>query len=347
MESSIPALWMWMALCVGQAMNVSRVGHSADDSGDSDKMGKSDRKASGESFAQDHAEWGTEWASGMAGVGVQVARRRAERKLTLQRLADMVECAKSYLWQIENGRRGNPPSAELLERLERALVMPMGSLRRAAEWETTPLAVRARVERLELERRESAAMARELNTELARELKSVGLDEAFRSGRLRAMVERMTPGEAGASDVAVGRGVDRVLAREVPLINAVAAGYPREFTDLGYPARVAAEYVRTPDIDDADAFAARVVGASMQPDYREGDIVVFSPGRAVVSGMDCFVRLEPNSETTFKRVFFEPGEDGAEMIRLQPLNPAFAAKVVPREGVAGLYAAVSVTRRIG
>lgn len=293
-----------------------------------------------------------EGAGGRLSVGELVARWRAERKLTLQRLADMVGCVKSYLWQIENGRRGNPPGEELLERLERALGMREGELRRAAEWESTPMAVRARVERLETERRE----ADELALEVARELKRVGIDEAFRSGRLKTMVERLggrglggqgLGGEAMESGGGGIGGVGRVLPREVPLINAVAAGYPREFTDLGYPARVAAEYVRaTPDVDDPDAFAARVVGASMQPDYREGDIVVFSPGRAVASGMDCFVRLERDAETTFKRVFFEAFE-GREVIRLQPLNPAFAAKVVGREEVAGVYAAVSVTRRIG
>lgn len=281
---------------------------------------------------------GPDGPGGQPSVGALVAQRRAERKLTLQRLADMVGCVKSYLWQIENGRRGNPPGEELLERLERALGMREGELRKAAEWESTPATVRARVERLESERRE----ADELAMEVARELKRVGIDEAFRSGRLKTMVERLG-GEAMESGVGVGR----VLPREVPLINAVAAGYPREFTDLGYPARVAAEYVRaTPDVDDPDAFAARVVGASMQPDYREGDIVVFSPGRAVSSGMDCFVRLERDAETTFKRVFFEAIE-GREVIRLQPLNPSFAAKVVGREEVAGVYAAVSVTRKIG
>ncbi|MEN0020687.1 MAG: hypothetical protein AAF747_07385 [Planctomycetota bacterium] len=58
------------------------------------------------------------------------------------------------------------------------------------------------------------------------------------------------------------------------------------------------------------------------------------------------MRLEPDSDTTFKRVFFE-GEEGAERIRLQPLNPEFPPKLVDREQVAGLYAAVSVMRSIG
>lgn len=137
------------------------------------------------------------------------------------------------------------------------------------------------------------------------------------------------------------------LPVEVPVINRVAAGYPREFTDLGYPARVADEYVRCPDLCDPDAFAARVVGDLMHPSYLEGDIVIFSPARAVTSGMDCFARLEPDHETTFKRVFFERGARGEERIRLQPLNAAYPARVVDREQVAGLYAAVGFQRAVG
>ena len=137
-----------------------------------------------------------------------------------------------------------------------------------------------------------------------------------------------------------------ILPREVPVINRVTAGYPTEFTDLGYPARVADDYVRVPDIDDPDAFGARVVGDSMEPDYREGDVVVFSPKVAVVSGMDCFVRLEPDQESTFKRVYFERSSSGAEMIRLQPLNSGYPPVVVPRERVAGLYSGVSVVRSL-
>ena len=153
--------------------------------------------------------------------------------------------------------------------------------------------------------------------------------------------------EAGLLDAGMAVALLAALPREVPLINRVAAGYPTEFTDLGYPARVADEYVRCPDIADADAFAARVIGDSMLPDYREGDIVIFSPARDVRPGSDCFARIEPDHESTFKRVFFERDADGEELIRLQPLNPAYPPRTLPREHVAGLYAAVTVMRRIG
>jgi repressor LexA len=169
------------------------------------------------------------------------------------------------------------------------------------------------------------------------------LDKVFDTGELRRLVEDLDP----KSQVHDDGGLELVsLPREVPVINRVTAGYPTEFTDLGYPARVADDYVRVPDIDDPDAFGARVVGDSMQPDYREGDVVVFSPKMPVVSGTDCFVRLEPDQESTFKRVYFERDSAGAEMIRLQPLNSGYPPVVVPRERVAGLYSGVSVVRSL-
>ncbi len=47
----------------------------------------------------------------------------------------------------------------------------------------------------------------------------------------------------------------------------------------------------------------------MTPKYREGDII-FSPAAAPRDGDDCFVRFA-DSTTTFKRVFFESGDEAA------------------------------------
>ena len=43
-----------------------------------------------------------------------------------------------------------------------------------------------------------------------------------------------------------------------------------------YPVGIADDYVRCPDLHDANAFAVRVVGDSMEPRFHEGDIVIFS-----------------------------------------------------------------------
>ncbi len=293
-------------------------------------------------------------ATRMSAFGVLVRDRRLELGMTLGQLAERAGCAKSYLSLLENGHR-RPPEDALIAALERALEMPPGRLGAAARWERTPAPVRREVARLESQRRHDEQLARRL-TEILSSSRVDGqgrlrgsLDEAYRSGELRAIVDRLSPEESAGE--APGRRAEGVipvaLPAEIPLINKVAAGYPREFTDLGYPARVADEYVRCPDVSDPDAFAARVVGESMMPVYAAGDIVIFSPARAVKSGNDCFVRLEESAESTFKRVYFETGEGGEELIRLQPLNSAFPPRVVEREGVAGLYAAVRVIKELG
>jgi phage repressor protein C with HTH and peptisase S24 domain len=262
-------------------------------------------------------------------LGSLVRTRRQALGLTLQQLAEASRCAKSYLSTIENGRRPNPPSDAVLMRLERALGLAEGRLVNAARWESTPESVRA--EFASLQSRDEAARR------LASLLQSRGLDRAFASGELSSLV------------ATIGGGQDLEAAPppvRVPVINKVAAGYPAEFTDLGYPARVADEWVQTPDLRDPDAFAARVVGDSMAPRYTAGDIVVFSPERDTPPGADCFVRLERDSESTFKRVFFETDERGDEWIRLQPLNDAYPAKRVRREDVAGMYAAAYVVKEV-
>lgn len=268
-------------------------------------------------------------------VGVLVRGGRQRASLSLAELAVRCGCGKGYLSEVENDLR--VPTDEVLQRIAESLGLQAGPLLAAAAWQRS-IEAGGEVVREHLQ---ASARRDEAAKRLAGVLRSGSLDAAHRTGELARLVHALNP--EGVSEASVQ---PVALPLEVPLINKVAAGYPREFTDLAYPARVADEYVRCPDVSDPDAFAARVVGDSMEPEYREGDVVVFSPARAVRNGMDVFARLEPDHETTFKRVYFE-GESGSERIRLQPLNSKYPPRVVEREQVAGLYAAVTVMRRIG
>jgi len=269
----------------------------------------------------------------MRTVGQLIKDRRRALGLTLKDIADRVGCTRGYLSSIENDRREHPPSRGMLDRLEEALGLERGRLVSLGEWQSTPDEVRRRVIDLEAQQH--------LSQRLVELLAKDGVDASFRSGELRRLVERLSAGGGERSIDLIG-----VLPAQVPLINKVIAGYPREFTDLGYPARVADEYVSVPGVSDADAFAARVVGDSMNPEYAEGDIVVFSPRADAMDGSDCFVRLERDEETTFKRVYFERDGEDREVIRLQPLNSAYPPRAVLREEVAGVYAAVYVVRAV-
>ena len=271
----------------------------------------------------------------MQTVGEMIRELRLDRGLTLTAVAEAMGSTKSYLSMIENHRVAKPPSVALLKQLEEVLGVTDGRLHQAGDWERAPQAVREQVQQLAGDVARGRELARFIQeSATARRGGGRNLDELYHSGELRRRIERtLEPGCEGG----VGGGGVRVDLYRVPLVNKVAAGYPSGFTDLDYPARVADDYLSSPGLNDADAFAATVIGESMMPDYREGDIVVFSPAAEVSDGCDCFVRLEPDHETTFKRVFFD--NDGA-LVRLQPLNPKFPPAVYEREQVAGLYRAM-------
>lgn len=275
-----------------------------------------------------------------------VRRRRRSLSMTLQELAQNVGCSKAYLSAIENGKLDNPPSRRVIESLEQSLGVTAGELARLADWQRTPARVRAEVAAMNARSRRIAALLREAPKQVDGrgddpattsngEQCSIGrnLDQLYRTGEL----QRVLDDHAANIDRLAG------VCFQVPLINKVAAGYPTEFTDLSYPARVADEYVAVPEVTDADAFAARVCGRSMEPNYREGDIIVFAPNRDPQPGDDCFVRLLPDHHTTFKRVYFEQGD----RVRLQPLNPDFPARTLDRDEVDGIYPAVYRLQRLG
>jgi repressor LexA len=306
-----------------------------------------------------------------AGVGGLVRQRREQLGLSLSELARRANVAVSYLSMIENHRLDKPPSRAVLGRLEAALQLRDGPLHAAADWATTPAGVRRRVAELEdaAERGQKLAAWLRSHTHTAGPHGGRDLDALYRSGQLAQRVNAVLPPETdlpppgvvhsgseglaatadAAADAAATERDEQTadaavqwsnivrLARRVPLINKVAAGGPAAFTDLGFPAGAADDYLQVPGLDDPDAFATRVTGDSMSPAYREGDIVIFSPLAEVADGCDCFVRLEPDHEVTFKRVYFHEVEG---QVRLQPLNPDHPPRLVPREQVAGLFRAV-------
>jgi len=270
-------------------------------------------------------------------IGPQIRRNRRKLGLTLDELAGRTGISKPYLSLIETGRVPNPPSDEKLRRLEQSLGFGAGELVTQAHLYRTPRDVRAVLAKLMGDRvsgvgprvsgEEQADASLSETRDPKPETRPINLDDAFLTGVLQELVDR----SAG--------NVEQISTNAVPLINRVSAGYPKDFTDLSYPAKVADEYIGCPDVRDADAFATRVHGDSMSPKYRDGDIVIFSPAQSPRNGDDCFVRFE-DGQTTFKRAFFENDDAGVPVIRLQPRNEKYRPQVVPSEKVVGLYKAV-------
>ena len=290
----------------------------------------------------------------MEALGPKIRRQRRRLGLTLDELAGRTGISKPYLSLIETGRVPNPPSDEKLRRLEQTLGFTAGELVSQAHLQRTPRDVRAVLQSLIKQRNANGDAKAGDESRLGPEPKtgaatsspsvlspqslvlkdtSLNLDDAYLSGVLREMVDRSRP------------NVEHVRTNAIPVINRISAGYPKDFTDLSYPPRVADDYVGCPDVSDPDAFAARVHGDSMTPKYREGDIVIFSPAANPRDGDDCFIRFA-DGQTTFKRAFFETGEAGKPLVRLQPRNEKYRPQVVPSEQVAGLFRAVYRYQRV-
>jgi SOS-response transcriptional repressor LexA len=249
-------------------------------------------------------------------LGQMIRRKRNERGLTQARVAAGARISKPYLSTIETGKAKSSPTDKVLAALEEVLGFEEGELRKVAHLARTPTDIR----------REHQA----LTTEVWR------LRTLLQAGHEDGQNDPKAPREDDRANI-----VPTLPTGLVPVINEVTAGYPHDFTDLDYPPSVADEYVRCPDVQDAQAFAARVVGDSMAPDYIEGDIVVFAPNTPAKDGDDCFVRFQ-DGETTFKRVY----QDGPETLRIQPLNSRYPAETFNRHEVTGVWPAVFRIQRI-
>jgi SOS-response transcriptional repressor LexA len=271
----------------------------------------------------------------MESLGPKLRRQRRRLGFTLDELASRTGISKPYLSLIETGRVPNPPSDEKLRRLEQTLGFSANELVTQAHLHRTPRDVRAMLHQLLAEKTAGSRVAEATPPVVKPGVGgAINLDDAYLSGVLAQMVEK-TAGN-----------VERVATTgTVPVINKVSAGYPKDFTDLSYPPRVADDYIGCPDVYDKDAFAARVHGDSMTPKYTQGDIVVFSPSAAPKNGDDCFVRFA-DGQTTFKRVFFENDEAGESVIRLQPRNEKYRPKVAKGEEIAGIYKAIYRYQRV-
>lgn len=103
--------------------------------------------------------------------------------------------------------------------------------------------------------------------------------------------------------------------RNVPLIGMAQAGSEGFFDDAGYPAGGSWDEIPFPDIGDPHAYALEISGESMEPVFRDGDIVIVAPGASIRKGDRVVVK------TRFGEVMAkELKRQSARKIDLQSLN---------------------------
>jgi len=104
--------------------------------------------------------------------------------------------------------------------------------------------------------------------------------------------------------------------RAVPLIGLAQAGNEGFFDDGGFPVGTGWDEVTLPSVNDPNAYALEISGDSMEPVYRDGDVVVVSPAAPLRRG-DRVVMRTKEGEVMAKLLV----RRSARRIELKSLNP--------------------------
>jgi phage repressor protein C with HTH and peptisase S24 domain len=104
-------------------------------------------------------------------------------------------------------------------------------------------------------------------------------------------------------------------ARGVPLLGFAEAGAGGYFDDGGFPAGEGWDEIAFPAVSDDNAFALEVSGQSMEPAYRDGDVIIVSPAAPIRRGDRVVVKTK-SGEVMAK----ELKRNTAKAIELKSLN---------------------------
>lgn len=124
-----------------------------------------------------------------------------------------------------------------------------------------------------------------------------------------------------ATNVGIGTFVQLIddnarAVQSVPLLGFAQAGAGGYFDDGGFPVGKGWDEVGLPSVNDEHAYALEISGDSMKPAYRDGDIIVVSPGTPIRRGDRVVVKTR-DGEVMVK----ELKRRTAKTLELQSLNP--------------------------
>ena len=131
-----------------------------------------------------------------------------------------------------------------------------------------------------------------------------------------ASLEAFTALVTGARALSSAGSAARTVARRVPLIGLAQAGGDGYFDDGGYPVGGGWDEVSLPEIADPNAYALEISGDSMEPVYRDGDLVIVSPVAPIRRGDRVVVRTT-GGEVMAKQL----ARRSARRVELRSLNP--------------------------
>jgi phage repressor protein C with HTH and peptisase S24 domain len=126
----------------------------------------------------------------------------------------------------------------------------------------------------------------------------------------------------------VRRGESRASFRPIPLLGFAQAGAGGFFDDGGFPTGQGWDEIAFPAVADEGAYALQVSGDSMQPFYRDGDVIIVSPAAKIRRGDRVVVRTA-NGEVMAKVL----KRQNSSELELSSFNPAHADRVVAKRDV--------------
>lgn len=117
--------------------------------------------------------------------------------------------------------------------------------------------------------------------------------------------------------------------RSVPLLGLAQAGTSGAFDEAGLPSGRGWTEIALPTSEDRDTFALEISGDALAPVYRDGDIVLVSPGAPIRKGDRVVVRSKTGEMTvaTLKR-------RTAKALELEPLDGTQADRTMAAGDVA-------------
>jgi phage repressor protein C with HTH and peptisase S24 domain len=107
------------------------------------------------------------------------------------------------------------------------------------------------------------------------------------------------------------------MVKPVPLLGFAEAGAGGYFDDGGFPAGAGWDEFAFPALNDEHAYALEISGQSMEPAYRDGDIIVVSPAAPIRRGDRVVVRTR-SGEVMAKELLRRT----AKAVELKSLNVA-------------------------
>src|SRR5581483_7946711 len=115
-----------------------------------------------------------------------------------------------------------------------------------------------------------------------------------------------------------------IATQAVPLLGFAEAGAGGYFDDGGFPVGKGWDEIAFPAVNDEHAYALEISGDSMQPAYRDGDVIIVSPAAPIRRGDRVVVKTK-NGEVMVK----ELKRRTSKTIELRSINSDHPDRTLP------------------